>query len=128
MSCAWDSLLALVPFAVGIWAITWLVLNLYPVSLLSDPVNSVQRDEDLDTSYEGLLHLTGLLGEARSRGTPASVMSSLPSGIYKDWAKPGESEERCPICLDDYQATDPVLKVTECSHWFHKGCLEVRRL
>ncbi|KZT06614.1 uncharacterized protein LAESUDRAFT_653118, partial [Laetiporus sulphureus 93-53] len=85
-----------------------------------------QRDGDLDTSYEGLLRLSTIVGEARPRGTSAQIVSSLPSGVYRDWAIPGESEERCPICLDDYQQEDPVLKVTDCSHWFHKACLEVR--
>ena len=71
------------------------------ISCLTQRVEFSQRDEDLDTSYEGLLQLSGLLGEARPRGISDSVLSSLPSGTYQDWAKPGETEERCPICLDD---------------------------
>ncbi|KAL6303717.1 hypothetical protein BKA93DRAFT_734388, partial [Sparassis latifolia] len=83
------------------------------------------RDDELDASYEGLLSLAEFLGEAKPRGTPADVVASLPSGVYRDWASPGNTEERCPICLDDYQPTDPVLKLSACSHWFHKGCIEV---
>jgi len=82
------------------------------------------RDSELDTSYEGLLNLAELLGEARPRGVSEEDIASLPSGVYVDWATPGETDERCPICLDDYQPVDPVLKVPACSHWFHRGCLE----
>ncbi|TCD65376.1 hypothetical protein EIP91_002740 [Steccherinum ochraceum] len=81
------------------------------------------RDEDLDTSYEGLLRLTSLIGEARPRGTSRTVIDSLPNGKYSEWAT-ASSEKRCPICLDDYEPSDPVLKVPKCSHWFHKDCLE----
>ena len=60
-----------------------------------------QRDEDLDTSYEGLLSLSTLLGDVKPRGTPGDIVSSLPRGTYGEWARPGHTEERCPICLDD---------------------------
>ncbi len=52
-------------------------------------------------SYEGLLSLSTLLGDVKPRGTPADVVSSLPKGTYGEWKKPTETEERCPICLDD---------------------------
>ncbi|OBZ77552.1 E3 ubiquitin ligase BIG BROTHER-related protein [Grifola frondosa] len=94
------------------------------VSARTRHIGDYMRDEDLDTSYEGLLRLSTFLGEVGPRGTPDHVVSSLPNGLYKDWAKPGETDERCPICLDDYAPTDPVLKIPGCSHWFHKTCLE----
>ncbi|KAI8973156.1 hypothetical protein BD414DRAFT_425186, partial [Trametes punicea] len=83
------------------------------------------RDEDFDFSYEGLLSLSALLGDAKPRGTPADVIASLPRGKYSEWASPGATEERCPICLDDYLPADPCLRISECSHWFHEGCLQV---
>ncbi|EMD32435.1 hypothetical protein CERSUDRAFT_58542, partial [Gelatoporia subvermispora B] len=86
-----------------------------------------QRDEDLDTSYEGLLHLASVMGDALPRGTPEDIIARLPTALYRDWASQS-SDERCPICLDDYEQTDPVLKVSDCSHWFHKLCLEVRSI
>ena len=52
-------------------------------------------------SYEGLLSLSTLLGDVKPRGTPSEIVSSLPKGTYAEWATPGETEERCPICLDD---------------------------
>ncbi|KAI0056350.1 hypothetical protein BV25DRAFT_1785487, partial [Artomyces pyxidatus] len=83
------------------------------------------RDEDFDTSYEGLLSLAATLGDVRPRHTPEHVIASLTAGVYKDWAT-ADSDQRCPICLDDYKEVDPVLKLTDCSHWLHKACLEVR--
>ncbi|KAG1879981.1 hypothetical protein F4604DRAFT_1879900 [Suillus subluteus] len=84
-----------------------------------------------DSSYEGLLSLGETLGEVRSKATPADVIASLPTGTYHAWAKE-DSETRCPICLDDaricqtdsYGRDDPVMKLVECTHWLHKGCLE----
>ncbi|RPD79482.1 hypothetical protein L226DRAFT_455464, partial [Lentinus tigrinus ALCF2SS1-7] len=84
-----------------------------------------QRDEDIDMSYEGLLTLSSLLGDVKPRGTPAEIISSLPKGTYGDWVQPGETEERCPICLDDYAASDACMRIPDCSHWFHDGCLQV---
>ncbi|EIW56081.1 uncharacterized protein TRAVEDRAFT_128767 [Trametes versicolor FP-101664 SS1] len=87
---------------------------------------TLQRDEDFDVSYEGLLSLSSLLGDAKPRGTPDDIIESLPRGTYREWTRPGATEERCPICLDDYQPDDPCLRVCGCSHWFHEGCLQVR--
>jgi hypothetical protein len=61
---------------------------------------SEQRDEDFDTSYEGLLRLSERLGDVRPRTTPENIISSLPVGRFADWCKEG-SDTRCPICLDD---------------------------
>ncbi|OSD07668.1 hypothetical protein PYCCODRAFT_1358288, partial [Trametes coccinea BRFM310] len=83
------------------------------------------RDEDFDFSYEGLITLSSILGDVKPRGTPSDVIASLPRGTYSEWARPGATEERCPICLDDYEATDPCLRIGGCSHWFHEGCLQV---
>ncbi|THH18152.1 hypothetical protein EW146_g2788 [Bondarzewia mesenterica] len=82
------------------------------------------RDEDFDTSYESLLSLAATLGEVKPRCTPDNVIASLPTGLYKEWAN-SDSDHRCPICLDDYMPNDSVMKLSDCSHWLHKGCLEV---
>jgi len=87
------------------------------------PLGDYMRDEDFDSSYENLLSLSTALGEAKSRAVPEQVITSLPTGFYKDWATTG-SDQRCPICLDDYKPLDRVLKLTDCSHWLHQGCLE----
>jgi len=81
------------------------------------------RDEDFDQSYEGLMSLAATLGEVKPRTTPDHVVAGLKAGFYKDWASE-DCDTRCPICLDDYKALDPVLKLNDCPHWLHKGCLE----
>ncbi|KAE9390124.1 hypothetical protein BT96DRAFT_833867, partial [Gymnopus androsaceus JB14] len=80
-------------------------------------------DEDFDQSYEGLMSLAATLGEVKPRTTPDHVVAGLKAGFYKDWASE-DCDTRCPICLDDYKALDPVLKLNDCPHWLHKGCLE----
>ena len=57
-------------------------------------------------SYEGLLSLSTLLGDARPRGTPPDILSSLPKGTYEQWSKADEKEasdekELCPICIEE---------------------------
>lgn len=103
----------------------------------------LQRDEDFDGSFEGLTNLTATLGEVKPRNTPSHIIANLPSGKYNEWVAPG-CDQRCPVCLDDvsaymplmrctplisrdhqYLAEDELLKITDCSHWFHRGCLEV---
>ncbi|KAJ7228472.1 hypothetical protein GGX14DRAFT_345899, partial [Mycena pura] len=79
-------------------------------------------DEDFDTSYEGLLSLGGMIGDVKPKGTPDDVVAGFDTAFYKDWAT-AESDKRCPICLDDYQPSDPVLKLGDCQHWLHKECL-----
>ncbi|KAI0260733.1 hypothetical protein BC834DRAFT_831302 [Gloeopeniophorella convolvens] len=84
----------------------------------------LQRDEDFDNSYESLLSLAATIGEVRPRHTPDNVIATLPRATFKDWRN-GESDQRCPICLDDYEDDDPVMKLSDCSHWLHTGCLQV---
>jgi hypothetical protein len=59
-----------------------------------------QRDEEFDESYEALLSLGSVVGEARPRGTSPTVLNTMEKGKYTDWAT-AESDKRCPICLDD---------------------------
>ncbi|KIJ49160.1 hypothetical protein M422DRAFT_161548, partial [Sphaerobolus stellatus SS14] len=84
------------------------------------------RDEDFDTSYENLIRLAAIIGEAKPRGTPTHLLDNMPTGLYKDFCTP-ECDTRCPICLDDYKELDPVLKLSDCDHWFHGECLKVSR-
>ncbi|KAF8184833.1 hypothetical protein BJ912DRAFT_852939, partial [Pholiota molesta] len=79
-------------------------------------------DEDFDDSYENLLSLSMQIGDVKPRATPSEVLEKMEKAIYKDWATDG-SDTRCPICLDDYAPTDPVQKLSNCSHWLHRECL-----
>ncbi|EJD35928.1 hypothetical protein AURDEDRAFT_74815, partial [Auricularia subglabra TFB-10046 SS5] len=82
-------------------------------------------DATWDPSYENLMRLAAQLGEAKPKGVPANIIANLPSGLYRDFAE-AEGDSRCPICLEDYLQSDEVMRLTECPHWMHKGCLEVR--
>lgn len=55
-------------------------------------------------------------------GLSSEEISALPSSAYKE-SEEAKKEERCPICLDDYEETSEVMGVPECNHFFHKGCL-----
>ena len=66
----------------------------------------LQRDEDFDDSFEGLMNLSAALGEVKPRNTPSHIISGLPSGKYGEWAAPG-CDERCPVCLDDVSINSP---------------------
>ncbi|KAF5353959.1 hypothetical protein D9756_007030 [Leucocoprinus leucothites] len=80
-------------------------------------------DDEFDASYESLLALQDALGEVKQRSTPEAVLKKLKKGKFKEWAKEG-AESRCPICLEDYEMEDDVLKSGNCPHWMHKPCLE----
>ncbi|KAJ6515680.1 hypothetical protein C8R45DRAFT_810076, partial [Mycena sanguinolenta] len=81
------------------------------------------RDEDFDASYENLISLSSIIGDVKPKATPDHILTTLETASYKDWAT-AESDQRCPICLDDYQPSDPVMKLGDCRHWLHKECLE----
>ncbi|TRM58565.1 hypothetical protein BD626DRAFT_360608, partial [Schizophyllum amplum] len=74
-------------------------------------------------SSEDFLRLPGSLGGV-PRGAPPQLVQELESAQYKDW-KTQDSDIHCPICLDDViQPEDPVTKLSGCSHWLHKDCLQ----
>ncbi|KAK7054233.1 RING-type domain-containing protein [Favolaschia claudopus] len=98
-------------------------LNSMFTRLRRGALGDYMRDEDFDSSYETLLSLGGWIGDARPKATPDNVLSSLETATYKDWATT-DSDQRCPICLDDYKPTDRVMKLGDCRHWLHKECLE----
>ncbi|KAG8964580.1 hypothetical protein FRC03_001610 [Tulasnella sp. 419] len=80
-------------------------------------------DEDMDVSYEGLLRLAARIGDAKPRNLPLDVRASLPRSVYKD-CRAAQLEQRCPICLDQYDSRDIVLGISECEHYFHASCFE----
>ncbi|KAG9029758.1 hypothetical protein FRB95_004910 [Tulasnella sp. JGI-2019a] len=80
-------------------------------------------DDDIDTTYEGLLRLAARIGDAKPKHLPDEFKATLPRGIYND-CEPAQMEEQCAICLDAYKPTDEVLGIAECSHYFHARCFE----
>ncbi|KAG8898249.1 Ubiquitin-conjugating enzyme 13, partial [Tulasnella sp. 403] len=57
------------------------------------------------------------------RRLPAHQVASLPKSAYKD-CEQAKKEERCPICLDDYEEKDHVMGIPDCDHYFHESCLK----
>ncbi|KAG6865272.1 hypothetical protein C0991_004011 [Blastosporella zonata] len=64
------------------------------------PLGDYMRDEDFNGDYESLILLASTLGDAKPRSTPDEVIAGLETGLFKDW-RTAESDQRCPICLDD---------------------------
>lgn len=72
-------------------------------------------EQDLDSHYRHFLH--AMRDDARGgRGTSETVINGLPSGTYGEWATPGESEERCPICFEDVSTPPHQLEVAKRQH------------
>ncbi|GJN93198.1 hypothetical protein Rhopal_006245-T1 [Rhodotorula paludigena] len=120
-------------------------------SAAADPRNYLDDDE-FDTSYEALLRLSERLGDAKPKGVSPEKLASLRTFKYAEWPFPArtspappapvpstsavtmdkdppvfarkglEKEERCPICLTDYDDDDEVM-LGQCGHGFHAECL-----
>ncbi|GAA5948311.1 hypothetical protein JCM10213_000085 [Rhodosporidiobolus nylandii] len=115
----------------------------------ADPRNYLAMkvsDDTFDTSYEALLRLSEQLGDVKPKGVSASKLEQLRRFKYADWPalaetsggigtskgkekemlklaeKGREKEERCPVCLCDYEDEDDVM-LGDCSHGFHTDCL-----
>lgn len=46
------------------------------------------------------MRLSEVMGDANPKKTSSAILESLEKAEYKDWAT-ADSDERCPICLDD---------------------------
>ncbi|EIN04653.1 hypothetical protein PUNSTDRAFT_76009 [Punctularia strigosozonata HHB-11173 SS5] len=80
---------------------------------------------DHEHQFHGFMTLAAAMQErAPPRGVPDQTIASLPTATFQEWATP-DSDQMCPICFEDYNAPDPVLKLPDCNHWIHKPCLEV---
>jgi hypothetical protein len=107
----------------------------YVVSKMSLPISAVktdrieiQLDDEFDDSYEGLLALEQMIGPVK-RGCSTEVLNQLPSGTFEklvgDPKKALTEEERCSVCLDEYEKEQICTKLPKCSHLYHKECIEV---
>ncbi|GAA5973059.1 hypothetical protein JCM11641_000392 [Rhodosporidiobolus odoratus] len=101
-------------------------------------------DDTFDTSYEALLRLSERLGDVKPKGVSNARLDKLPRFTYAEWPAPGrelgegekgkgreevrlaekgvDKEERCPVCLCDYNDDDEIM-LADCSHGFHQECL-----
>ncbi|GAA5939234.1 uncharacterized protein JCM15063_004462 [Sporobolomyces koalae] len=111
------------------------------------------EDDEFDASYEGLLRLSAQIGDVKPKGIGAEALARLRTFPYSQWpyiehassksevpiastsasligvdkpqfARKGiEKEERCGICLMDYEEEDDIA-LAHCSHGFHAECLK----
>ena len=89
-------------------------------------------------TYEDMLLLSSLLGPAKppvaSREDVASALgtyrveksvdaliAAATEGINRIRIGPNE---RCLVCLEDYQAEEELRQLTKCSHMFHRECID----
>jgi hypothetical protein len=89
-------------------------------------------------SYEDMILLSSLLGPAKP---PVASQSDVTSagGLFRlvEYAGALVAEalegtqtigigenERCLICLSDYEAAEEVRQLSECKHVYHKECID----
>ncbi|GAA6043093.1 hypothetical protein JCM8097_008420 [Rhodosporidiobolus ruineniae] len=106
-------------------------------------------DSQFDDSYEALLRLSERLGDVKPKGVSSAKLDALRRFKYGEWTveerddagsgssegkgkererparlavKGVEKDERCGICLCDYEDDDVVMQL-ECNHGSHEECL-----
>lgn len=109
--------------------------------LASNPLNYIE-DEELDTSYEGLLRLSEIIGNHKPKGLKVTEISNLSSYTYTETTLAGKERYeqegllvgprwvgntytlvRCSICLEDLVAEDKMRRLW-CNHYYHMACLD----
>jgi len=84
-------------------------------------------DDEFDDSYESLLALEQMNGPVK-KGCSTDVLNQLPSGTFEklvgDSKKALTEEERCSVCLDEYEKQQMCTRLPKCSHVYHKECIE----
>ncbi|KAH3759035.1 E3 ubiquitin-protein ligase RNF38/44 [Pelomyxa schiedti] len=74
-----------------------------------------------ESSYEDLLQLGEMIGPAVPRGATAEVIDTLP--IHKFESSVTEND-KCGICLEDYEKGTLLRILPNCHHSFHKTCID----
>ncbi|KAF8874636.1 hypothetical protein CPB84DRAFT_1853542 [Gymnopilus junonius] len=83
-------------------------------------------------SFEALLELADLLGQVKpptvskediEKSGLKIVKASELDHLEKQGQVASNCLDRCLICLDDYDAEDPI-RIMSCRHAFHKGCVD----
>jgi len=76
--------------------------------------------EEINTeSYEELLRLSELIPPV-SKGADSNTIQSLPCRKYN---KDTDKDNKCNICLCDYEEDEDLLSLPSCLHCFHKECI-----
>lgn len=93
-----------------------------------------------------MMLLSALLGPAKPPVASEQDVASA-GGIFKIESVPSDSatilvavavdqdervelvsEQRCLVCLCDFEAEEEVRQLTKCKHLFHRGCIDEVRL
>jgi len=88
-------------------------------------------------TYEDMIRLSALLGQARSPVASAAAIAAA-SGVLKiekigstihavdsqDETTVVLSGERCLVCLGDYKVQEEVRQLVKCTHVFHRTCID----
>ncbi|KAH6584585.1 hypothetical protein BASA50_009369 [Batrachochytrium salamandrivorans] len=91
--------------------------------MASSPRNYL-RDDELDSTYEGLLALSEQIGSVVSKGTPAEVIVAIPTRTYSSGSPTHRNDiPRCAICLEDYCDEDVIKTLPGCGHEMHGSCV-----
>ncbi|CAG8531664.1 10560_t:CDS:10 [Ambispora leptoticha] len=89
--------------------------------IMSNPDNYLD-DDDFDPSYENLIRLCERNGDVKPKCAPEDAINSLPTKLYSGGGKGKNYEERCSICLTEYEENDKLMSLP-CSHDFHNECV-----
>ena len=74
-------------------------------------------------TYEELTALGEQIG-TQSKGLAPEVIDALPVRRYTCLGTaPGRDEEKCMICLSEFEEGDEAARVPKCGHEYHRGCL-----
>lgn len=82
-------------------------------SLLGPAKPPVASQEDV-SSAGGLFRLVEYGGTLMAEAEGGSGASSIPIA----------ENERCLICLSDYEAAEELRQLTSCKHLYHKDCID----
>lgn len=74
-------------------------------------------------TYEDMLLLSNLIGPAKPETASAADIDSAGPTYTISIDNP-QIIERCQICLADYEAEDTCRRLTKCSHYFHRECID----
>lgn len=95
--------------------------------MMSGGGDAVGGGVDHQMSYEELLERFGV-GTEHRRGASADTIRSLPLTELRDQHDDVETlpdhQRTCHICLEDFVVGDRMRHMVDCSHVFHRSCID----
>lgn len=74
-------------------------------------------------SYEDMLLLSNLIGPAKPETASAADLDSAGS-TYTVSENHAQLEERCQVCLSEYEIGDSCRTLSKCLHYYHQECID----